>query len=169
MTDFELRYSEKSIKEYIKSTFFGRSVIGMLPAVLCAAMLTAVPIVGLIGYFMLQQPLLLVVAICAVVLDISVVVVMTLIINKYTKKLSSALKSFGGLVCAVSEKDLILVRDNAPQSIISWEEVEEISEGKTAFFIRTAKGFILILEKDKVLSGTLEEAAEIIGKKAAAK
>ena len=165
MTDFELRYSEKSVKEYVRSTFMGNSMIGMIPAVLCAAMLTAIPIIGRIGYFMLNQQLLLIVAICSAVLDVVVVLVMIMLINKYTKKLCEALRSFDGLVCVLSEKDIILVRDNAPQNIISWEEVSEISEGKTAFFIRTSKGFILILEKDKVLSGTLEEATEIIKKK----
>ncbi len=165
MTDFELKYSEKSVREYIKQSFFGGSVVGMLPTVLCAGMLTAIPIVGLIGWIMLHQDLLLIVSICALALDAIIVLVISLLIKKYTKKLSTALRAFDGLVCCVSEKDIIFVRDNAPQNIISWDDVDEISEGKTAFFIRTSKGFIIILEKDCVLSGTLEEATEIINKK----
>ena len=165
MTDFELRYSEKSVKEYIKMSFLGKNTLGMLPMILCGALLTAVPLIGLIGFIMTKNNVMLILMICTIVFDAAVIVAMNLMINKYTKKLVQALRRLDGLVCALSESDIILVRGNAPQSVIDWKDIEEINEGKTAFFLKTHEGLILDLEKDAVLSGTLDEAKEVIGKK----
>lgn len=160
-----MRCSEKSIKEYVKMTVFGTSLVRSLPMIICAALLTSIPVLGIIGYVMTMQPSMLVVAICAVVFDIAVCIFLSILINRISKKLTAAYGSLSGLVCSVSDEKIILVRDNMPARIIDWEKIEEITDGKLAYYLRTEDDALIILEKEAVMSGSLQETREIISKK----
>lgn len=165
MTDFELRCSEKSIKEYVKMTLFGTTITRALPMIICAALLTSIPILGIVGYFMTYQISMLIVGVCGIVFDIGICIFLAVLIKRISKKLAAAYGSVSGLLCSVSDKDIIIVRDNHPVRVLSWDKISDIDDGKYAFYLRSDDDALVILEKDAVMSGSLQETQEIITKK----
>ena len=165
MTDFEMRCSEKSVREYVKILLFGGSIKQALPMILMGALLTAMPILGIVGYVMTQNAAMLIVTGCAVVFDVAAAIVISVIMKKSAKKLHEAYASQQGLVCSVAETGITVVHDNKPARVIDWSNVEDIDSGNTAFFLKTNDNLLLILEKDAVLSGDLRETEEIIAAK----
>ena len=165
MTDFEMRCSEKSVREYVKILLFGGTVKQALPMILIGALLTAMPILGIVGYIMTQNAAMLIVTGCAVVFDVAAAIVISVIMKKSAKKLHEAYASQQGLVCSVAETGITVVHDNKPARVIDWSNVEDIDSGNTAFFLKTKDNLLLILEKDAVLSGELRETEEIIAAK----
>ncbi len=165
MTDYAMKYEKKTLREYVSYMLTGGSGVGLLPLILCAAALTAIPIAALIGYFMTQNSAMLIVVFCALFFDILFAAVFTVMINVYANKLDQAFAAFDGLVCSVSSEKVILVRDGAPQNVIDWSRITEMYDGKNAFFLKTDDELLLILQKNNVLSGTAVETAEIIAEK----
>ena len=165
MTDFEMRCSEKSVREYVKILLFGGSIKQALPMILMGALLTAMPILGIVGYVMTQNAAMLIVTGCALVFDVVAAIVISVIMKKSAKKLHEAYASQQGLVCSVAETGITVVHDNKPARVIDWSNVEDIDSGNTAFFLKTNDNLLLILEKDAVLSGELRETEEIIAAK----
>ena len=165
MTDFALRASENSMKEYVKLTIAGKTLGQAIPLILCAALITAIPLMGLIGYIMTKNTAMLILFISSLVIDVGILVFMHLMIKSYAARLCQAYSAQSGMVCAVSENDIIIVRDNAPQRMISWDRISEITEGKYAYFLKAEDETLIVLEKEAVLSGTLQEASQIIESK----
>lgn len=169
MTDFEMRCSEKSVREYVRILMFGGTLGQALPMILLTALLTAMPVLGIIGYVMTQSTAMLILTGCSLLFDIAAIIVVSIIMKKCSAKLHEAYASQSGLVCAVAESGITVVHDNHPTSVISWDSVEEINVGKTAYFLKTKDNVLLILEKDAVLSGDVRETEEIIEGKIGAK
>ena len=165
MTDFEMRCSEKSGKEYVRILMFDGSLKDALPMIMLGALLTAMPVLGIVGYAMTQNVSMLIVTGCAVVFDIIAAIVIAVIMKKSAAKLHAAYAAQHDLVCAVSESGITVVRDNAAAAVIGWDKIEDINNGRTAFFLKTKDNVLLILEKDAVLSGELRETEEIIAVK----
>lgn len=165
MTDYAMKYEKKTLREYITYMLTGGSGTGVLPLIICAATLTAIPIAALVGYFMTQNAAMLIVVFCALLFDILFAIVIAVLINVYTKKLEQAFTAFDGLVCSVSSEKILLVRDGSPMDIIDWSKVAEMHDGKSAFFLKTDDELLIILQKNNVLSGTAVETAEIISEK----
>jgi|GEM_PF-2758176 len=165
MTDYAMKYSEKTMKEYVTYTMTGGSAKKSLPIIFCTAALTAIPIAALIAYFMLNNPALLVVVFCALFFDVLFGIIVVVMRNIYTKKMLAAFAAFDGLVCSVSSESIIIARDGAPHSVFGWDKIDEMHEGKNAFYLKTKDELLVILQKDNVLSGTARETAEIIAEK----
>ncbi len=165
MTDYAMKYEKKTLREYVTYMITGGSGAGMIPIVICSATLAAIPIAALVGYFMTNNAVMLVVVFCAIVFDILFAVIMTVMVNTYTNKLEQAFTAFDGLVCSVSSEKVILVRDGAPQSVFGWDKITDMHDGRTAFFLKTEDELLIILQKSSVLSGTAVETAEIIAEK----
>ena len=165
MTDYAMKYDKKTLREYVAYMITGGTGIRMVPLILCAATLTAIPIASLIGYFITQNGIMLVVVFCALVFDILFAVILTVLVNICTKKLAQAFKAFDGIVCSVSSENVILVRDGAPRRVFGWERIADMHDGRNAFFLKTDDELLMILQKNNVLSGTADETAEIIAEK----
>ena len=165
MTDFEMRCSEKSVREYVRILMFGGTLVQALPMILLCALLTTMPILGIIGYVMTQNTAMLILTGCSLLFDIAAVIVVSIIMKKCAAKLHEAYASQSGLICAVAESGITVVRDDQPTSVISWDSIDEINSGNTAFFLKTQDNVLLILEKDAVMSGDVRETEEIIAGK----
>ncbi len=161
MTDYDMRCGKKCVREYILSSVTGGSLLSQLPLIITSALMISIPIIGIIGFFVLNTTLMLILAAGALVLDIVIVLLMLLLINSTSEKLYKAYSEQDGLICSVAENDIILVRDNSPVRVIGWDTVSEHHEGKTAFFIKLKDNTLIILDKEKVMSGKIEETIEI--------
>ena len=165
MTDFDMRCSKENAKEYVRSQITGTSVKRMLPIVICASLITAMVVIGIIGFVWTQNFLMIAISIGAVILGAGGFIFINIVVNSTAEKLLEAFGKLDWIVCSVSDKEIIIVRDNRPTRVISWDSITEMSEGKTAFFIKEGEDGLMILGKDKVLSGTAAETGEIIAKK----
>ena len=168
MTDFDMRCGEKSVREYVRSAMTGTTLKQSVPMILCASCLTVMPILGIIGFVMTQSPIMLVLTGCALLLAAGVIVFMVLTVNSTADKLLKALNSRDGLVCSVSDSNIVIVRDNRPVKVIGWDSITEMNEGKTGFFLKDKENELIILDKNSVLSGSVAETSEIFAAKAGA-
>ncbi|MBO6232090.1 MAG: hypothetical protein J6O50_16140 [Ruminiclostridium sp.] len=165
MTDFDMRCSEASAREYVKNALTGTTLRKALPSIFCAALITAMIFIGIIGYVMTQNAMMLIVTICAVVMGAGVIIFITMLVRSTAAKLMEAYGKHTGLVCSVGDSSITIVHDNRPVRIIGWESITEMYEGKTAFFIKAGEDQLMILGKDKVLSGSADETGELIAQK----
>lgn len=165
MTDFDMRCGKENAREYVKTAITGNSVKKMLPMVICASLLTAMVIIGILGYIWTQNIAMIAISACAVALGIGAVFFLRHTINSTANKLLDAFGKLDGIVCSVSDREIIIVRDNRPTRVISWDSITEMSEGNTAFFLKEGEDGLMILGKDKVLSGTADETSRIIAQK----
>ncbi|MBP3854003.1 MAG: hypothetical protein IK990_00125 [Ruminiclostridium sp.] len=164
MTDYSMKCGHKSAREYVMLRLTGTSLKQSLPMIVCASMLTALPLLGIIGWIMTQNTVMLVLTICALVVDAGIILFLHITINSTAEKLAAAHNKQDGLVCAVSEKEIVIVHDNRPVRVIGWDKLTSAQEGKTAFFLREGDDRLIILDKSEVLSGSVRETSEIIAK-----
>ena len=136
-----------------------------IPMIICAALLTAMPIIGIIGYIMTRSAAMLILTVCSLVFAAGALLFLHFMISSTADKLRKAYDKQSGLVCAVSEKELVIVRDNKPVRVIGWENITNISEGKNAYYLKENNDGLIILDKEAVLSGSINETAEIIAQK----
>ncbi|MBQ9384300.1 MAG: YcxB family protein [Ruminiclostridium sp.] len=162
MTDFKMGCSEKCSREYVKMSMMGTTFTSMLPMVICAALLTAIPIIGVIGFFMTNSVIMLIAGGCGLLIGAGVVIFLRVSLNRAAKKLRAVYEKLDGLVCSVAEDSIIIVRDNAPHRVIDWRDVEAVLKGKDAYYLKIKDNMLIILEKDSVLSGTFEETEELM-------
>ena len=165
MTDYDMRCGKKCVREYVLSSMTSGSLISQIPLILTSALMISMPVIGIIGFFALNATLMLILAAGALVLDIVIVLLMLLLINSTSEKLYKAYSKQDGLICSVGENDIILVMDNRPVRVIAWDSVSEYHEGKSAFFIKAKDDTLMILDKEKVMSGTITETSEIFEQK----
>ncbi|MBR5089472.1 MAG: hypothetical protein IK093_08585 [Ruminiclostridium sp.] len=164
MTDYSMKCGEKCVREYVVSQLSGNSVKTALPLIICASMLTVMPLLGVIGYIMTQSIAMLIVTGCALVIDVGIIIFLNVMINSTSKKLMEAYSKQDGLVCSVSEQQVVIVHDNRPVRTLSWDKLSEVFEGKNAFFLKEGENSLIILDKSAVLSGSVQETSEIIAK-----
>ncbi len=165
MTDFKLGCSDKCSREYVKMSVTGTTLGTMLPMIICAALLTSIPILGVIGYFLTQSPLMLIATGCGILIAAGVVLFLSISLKKTASKLKNVYDKLDGLVCSVAEDKILLVRDNAPHRLIEWSDVEAVLQGKEGYYLKVRENMLIILGKDNVLSGTYAETEEILQRK----
>ena len=164
MTDYAMKYDKKTMSDYIVHAMTGGAGGVVLPLI-CAALLIAIPVSALIMYFATGMGVLLLIVLCAAVMDIVVGLLLFFLIRMYSNKMLAAYSAFSGLVCSVSSERIIMVNDGRPQTVTDWDNVTEMYDGRRAFYLKTNSDLLIILQKDSVLSGTAQETAEIIAEK----
>ena len=165
MTDFSMTCSDKSCREYVKMSIMGSSFGSSLPMIVCAALLTVIPIIGIVAYIATMSAMMLVVSAIGMVIVAGVLVFINIAVNRTAKKLKEVYSGLSGLVCSVSDEKIIVVRDNRPHRLIDWSNIESVQRGKEAFYLKCKDGMLIILEKNNVLSGVYEETEELLKKK----
>lgn len=165
MTEFNMKPSRDCIGEYISFSVFenkGQKALRL-------ALFLSVGLIALIGVtltVMTGQPLLLLITLAAVLTGIAYPLLTRFALKDSVNRLSESLEREEPVNAAVSEMNLLFLRNGLPAGILEWSEITEIHEGKTGFFLKTAKDTLLLLARDSVVSGTYDEAAQVMrGKK----
>ena len=166
MTDYSLRCRKESAREYVRYAVMGSGAFKRpLPMVMCVALITAMPILGIVGYIITGNIAMLFVVGCALLMGVGMAVFLNITVNSTAEKFIEAYNKQDGLVCSVSDTGLTVVRDNRPQRVIGWSEITEMDEGKNAFFLKENDELLIILDKSEVLSGSVQETSELIAQK----
>ena len=165
MTDFRMTCSDKSCREYVKMSIMGSTLGSSLPIIVCAAMLTVIPILGIVAYVTTQSPLMLVVTGVGMVIAAGVLIFVNIAVNRTARRLKEVYSGLEGLVCSISDETIIIVRDNSPHRLIDWSEVESAQKGKESYYLKCKDSMLIILEKENVMSGTFQETEELLKQK----
>ncbi len=168
MTEFRFERRKENVTDYIKTTMFGSNFAHKF---LIAALLTcllAVAAAGIVMCITMNRPEMLFLTGAAIILTVAYPLFLHFLIKNLTKKLTTENPDEKGVTIAVSETEILLIRNNQPCGRISWEDITDITEGKTGFFLTEKEGAAIILGKDSVCSGTYDEAVQILRMKKAA-
>lgn len=168
MTEFKLNWSEESIGEYVDVTLKGKGRLQALPAILFAICVVLMVAAGIVLYFITTNITCLLLSACGVIFGVGVIILLKSLKKSLTKKVTEAYKDQTDLIAAISEKDIIFIRNGLPCGVTSWDKVADIGFGKTAFFLTTHDNVLIILEKNAVVSGVISEAEEVLKLKAEA-
>lgn len=168
MVEFKLDWTEKSIKGYVKSTIFGKTFGQRFPIILFIFTVIAMFAAGIVLSVISGQYINLLLSLCAVLFAVILTVTYTYIVNKLTKQLVEANIENKELVAAVSEKTIIFLKNGTPCGGVDWDDVTDITDGESAFYITTKDSLLVVLEKELVVSGVLKEAEEVLAIKSAA-
>ncbi|MCM1335744.1 MAG: hypothetical protein NC084_01615 [Bacteroides sp.] len=161
MTEFNMRPGSGCIEEYIaRSIFRGRGQKTLKLALYLSLALIA--LAGITVAILLAQPIFLVIAGLAVIAGAAFPLVTRLILKDSAKQLAASLAEQEPMNAAVSDMNLLFIKGGIPAGILEWSEITEIDEGKTGFFLKTAKDSVVMLARESVVSGTFDEAAQVL-------
>lgn len=161
MTEFNMTPSRDCIHEYISFSAFKNKKQKTLRIVLFGAV-GLVGLVGIVIAILMGQPYLLLMTVAAILLDAVIPLLTRYVLKDSADRLAESLKQQETVNAAVSEMNLLFLKDGLPAGIVEWSDITEIREGKTGFFLKTAKDSLLLLAKGSVVSGTYDEAAQIL-------
>lgn len=167
MTEFKFERKEENVSDYIKTTMFTENPAHKLLIIVLGVCLLAVAIGGVVMFINLKTPSMLIITAVAVILAVAYPLFLHFFIKSITKKLTKPNPDENGITIGISEKDILLIKNNMSCGVIEWSDITEISEGKTGYFVTEKNGALIILGKGSVSSGTFEEAAQILNAKKA--
>lgn len=167
MTEFKLDKQKECIDEYIKLNIFGQGKAHKIMVITLAACLFLLAAFGVIAYVITNEWIMLLITALAIVMAIVYPLVTRAILKSISKKADEAPETTD-VIAAVSESDILFIKNGVPIGGINWDKIKEITEGKTGFFLITEDGSLLILAKSAVVSGTYDEAVQVLRMKAVA-
>lgn len=161
MTEFSMAPSRDCIGEYlnrsIRDTKGQKTLLYTLYGVL-----GLIAVLGIVATIILGQPILIGVTALAVVTGAAYPFLIRFALKNSTDQLVASMKENSEMNAAVCDANLIFVQGGVPKGLLEWADITKIDEGKTGFFLRTSKDSLLILARDSVVSGTYDEAAQIL-------
>ncbi len=168
MTEFKFERKKDTVEDYIKASMFGQNpTYKILLAVLFLGLLFAVA-AGIVMFITLDKPESLIITATAIVLMIAYPLFLHFFIKSLTKKLTAESPEEKGVTIGVSEKEILLLRDNRICGKLEWSDITEIIKGKIGFYLTEKEGSAILLGKESVSSGSYEEAVQILTVKKAA-
>lgn len=165
MTEFKLDKQRECIDEYIKISIFGQGKTHKIMIITLSACLFALAVFGVIAYVITNEWIMLLITALAVIMAVVYPIVTRAILKSIAKKADEAPETTE-IIAAVSENDILFIKNGIPIGGIDWGKIKEITEGKTGFFLITEDGSLLILAKSSVVSGTYDEAVQVLCMKA---
>ena len=161
MTEFNMMPSSECVGEYlnrsIRSTKGQKALLYTLYGVL-----GLIAILGIVAAILLGQPILIGVSVIAVVTGVACPFLIRFALKGSVDQLVASMKENSEIIAAVCDANLIFLQGGIPKGLLEWTDVTKIDEGKTGFFLKTSKDSLLILAKGSVVSGTYDEAAQIL-------
>lgn len=161
MTEFNMTPSRDCIREYISFSVLNNKKQKTLRIALLVS-IGLIALTGIVVAILLKQPLLLLMTAAAILLTAAIPLLTRFVLKDSADSLSESLKQQETVNTAVSEINLLFLKNGLPAGFLEWSEITEIREGKTGFFLKTAKNSLLLLAKDSVVSGTYDEAAQVL-------
>ena len=165
MTEFKLDKQKECIDEYIKINIFGQGKAHKIMVITLVACLFLLAAFGVIAYVRTKEWIMLLITALTVVMAVVYPIVTRVILKSIAKKADDA-PEITEVIAAVSESDILFIKNGVPIGGIDWDKIKEITEGKTGFFLITEDGSLLILAKSAVISGTYDEAVQVLRMKA---
>lgn len=168
MTEFRYEKKKENISDYLKTVMFRNNVMNKTLIIALMVCLLIVAAAGIMYCVVTESLGMIAITITAVVLAAVYPIILAVVINRLTAKLSKSSDEEKGITIGVSESFILLIRNNTPCGKIEWSEITEIHEGKTGFYLVEKEGSLIILGMNSVASGTYDEAAQVIRSKKAA-
>ena len=163
MTEFRYERNKENIKDYLKTVMFRDNTANKVLLIALAACLIVVAAAGIVYSVITGSMGMIAITVAAVILAAVYPLIFVIVINRLTVKLSQGSEADAkGVTIGVSDSMILLIRNNNPCGKIEWNEITEIHEGKTGFFLTEKEGSLIILGKDSVVSGTYDEVAHVI-------
>lgn len=166
MTEFRFERNKENVTDYLRTTMFGKNWAHKFLIVALLVCLLAVAVSGVVMFIALDRPEMLILTGTAVILGIIYPLFLHFFLKSLTKKLTQENPEEKGVTIGISERDILLIRNNTPCGKIEWSDITEIFEGKTGFFLIEKEGSVIILGKNSIHSGTYDEAEQILNAKA---
>ena len=167
MTEFKLEWSEKCIKEYVNISVLGKTAAQKIPFIICAGLLGAIFLGGIIMFAVTGLISALIISICALLFAGGAALMINLLCKKLAGKVKKAAEGYTDIVAGVSDNDILFIKNNLPYGVMEWDKIGEITEGKLGFYLISKEGSLLILDKSAVVSGVVSEAQQVLAIKAA--
>ncbi|MDE7234762.1 MAG: YcxB family protein [Ruminiclostridium sp.] len=161
MTEFSMTPSRECVGEYLNRSIHGAKGQKALLYTLYGVLGLFV-IAGIVAAILLGQPILIGISVLSVVTGVAYPFLIRFALKGSADQLVASMKENSEVNAAVCEANLIFVQGGVPKGLLEWADVTKIDEGKTGFFLKTSKDSLLILAKDSVVSGTYDEAAQIL-------
>lgn len=168
MTEFRFERTKEAVADYIKIAMFGKSFAHKFLIAALITCLAAVGISGIVMFIVMDRPETLIITAAAAVLAAAYPLFLHFFMKSLVKKMTKENPEEKGVTVAVSEREILLIRDNRPCGKLEWADITDITEGKEGFFLTEKQGSLLILGKSSVHSGSYEEAVQILNMKKAA-
>lgn len=161
MTEFSMTPSRDCVGEYLIRSIHGTKGQKALLYTFYGV-LGLIVILGIAAAILLGQPILVGVSAIAAVTGAAYPFLIRFALKGSADQLVASMKENSETNAAVCDANLIFLQGGVPKGLLEWTDVARIDEGKTGFFLKTSKDSLLILAKDSVVSGTYDEAAQIL-------
>ncbi len=161
MTEFNMSPSRECIGEYISLSISKNKGQKALKIMLygCTALIA---VLGIAMAIITKQPAPLLITLAGVLAGVAFPLIIHFFLKSAAEKTAASAEQDNGVKAAVSELNILMIKDGIPKGVLEWEDVSEIIEGKTGFFLITKSEALLPLAKGSVVSGTYDEAAQVL-------
>jgi len=163
MTEFRYEKNKDAIKDYLRTVTFKGSTANKVLIIALAVCLLVVAVAGIVYCVITGSIGMIAITVAAVIIAAVYPVVLTVTINHVADKISkSSNEDEKDVTIAVSESNILLLKNGNPCGKIEWSEISDIHEGKKGLYLTVKEEEVLILSEASVTSGTYDEAAQVI-------
>lgn len=165
MIEAVIQWNEKNISDYVKYTVFGKNRFTKVYIILYAVFMALIAAVGVVSAVITGIYWLLAASVVAVLLIGVFSFILLYAVKKYTKdiiKVNSDNKIDG---IEITASCIILMREGASRAIVEWQTMASADFSGDYAFLTTSDGLLMIIERDNIKQGSLEELKQIVDEK----
>ena len=165
MLDAVIGWNEKNIKEYVKYIIIEKNKSTKAGLIVYSVLMAVIAVVAFVAAFIIGMMWLLIATVCAALMIGIFLLVLCYAINRYTKDIFEINDGSTINGIEITATALCVKKDDVAKGLISWENVTEIDFNKDNAYISTAEGYLIIIEKQNIKEGSLDELKKIAEEK----
>lgn len=165
MIDAIIGWNKENIKEYVRYTIIeknkgtkaGLTVYMLLMAIIAVCSLVVALVTGMMW--------LLIATVCAGLMAGIFIAVLYYAINRYSTDIYeiNSGSTLNGI--EITATAICVKKDDCAKGLLNWDSVTEVDFNKDSAYITTAEGFLIIIEKNNIKEGSIDELKKIVSEK----
>ena len=165
MIDAAICWNEKNIKEYVKYVIIDKNKGTKAGLAVFVTLMAIIGVTALVLAFVTGFIWIVGATVCAALMIAVFLFILRYAVNKYSKDIYNinSDSSINGIV--ITDASICVKKDEAPKGFIQWSSVISFEFFGNNAYMSTAEGFLVIIEKENIKAGSLDELKKIVDEK----
>ena len=165
MIDAVISWNKNNIKDYVKYTVIEKNKGTRTGLVIYTVLMAIIAVVALVASFITGMMWLLIATVCAALMIGIFLLVLSYAINRYTKDILEINDGSTINGIEITATALCVKKDDVAKGLINWDNVTSVDFNGDNAYITTAEGYLIIIEKENIKEGSLDELQKIVDEK----
>ncbi len=165
MIDAVLDWSKENIGEYVKYIMLHRNKNTKLYMTLYVVFMALIAIISIVTAIFTKMMWLFAAAVCSVLLIAFFIFVLLFAVKKYTNDIYEVSKNNDYDGIEITASCICFKRNDSMVGKLGWEGIESVDFYNDYVFFSAVQGFIFIISKQNIKSGSIDELKKIVDEK----